>query len=275
MLYFPPMETPLVFATQLAQRIGKLLLEFYAEATFQTSLKPVRTVVTEVDLIADRLIAQAIQERFPEDVLISEELQPAYAAQSRSAARGNGAEPALWVVDPIDGTTNFSLGLHYWGVLIARLVNGWPETGVMYFPLIDELYTAQRGEGAFFNGKRLQVQPSNPDQTTTFFSCCSHTHRRYRVSVPYKTRILGSAGYSMCCVACGVALLSFDATPKVWDIAAGWLLVSEAGGNVETLDGSQPFPLQPGIEYARQSYPTLSAATPEIAARARLQIVLK
>ncbi len=275
MLYFGRMETPLSFATLLAQRIGKLLLEYYGEATFQTSLKPDRTVVTEVDLIADRLIAQAIRERFPEDGLISEELQPAYAAQSRSAARSNGPEPAMWVVDPIDGTTNFSLGLHYWGVLIARLVNGWPETGVLYFPLIQELYTAQRGEGAFFNGKRLQVQPPNPDQSATFFSCCSHTHRRYRVSVPYKTRILGSAGYSMCCVAGGVALLSFEATPKVWDIAAGWLLVSEAGGSVETLDGSQPFPLQPGIEYASQSYPTLSAATPEIAARARLQIVLK
>jgi myo-inositol-1(or 4)-monophosphatase len=275
MLYFPPVETPLVFATRLAQRTGKLLLEYYGEATFQTSLKPDRTVVTEVDLIADRLIAQAIRERFPEDVLISEELQPVYATQIRSATPGSQAEPAVWVIDPIDGTTNFSLGLHYWGVLIARLVNGWPETGVMYFPLINELYTAQRGEGAFFNGKRLQIQSLNPYQTATFFSCCSHTHRRYQVSVPYKTRILGSAGYSLCSVARGVALVSFEATPKVWDIAAGWLLVSEAGGTVETLDGSQPFPLQPGIEYASQSYPTLSAATPEIAARARLQIVLK
>ena len=275
MLYFPPVETPLVFATRLAQQTGKLLLEYYGEATFQTSLKPDRTVVTEVDLIADRLIAQAIHERFPEDVLISEELQPAYHTQIRSAAPGSQTEPALWVIDPIDGTTNFSLGLHYWGVLIARLVNGWPETGVMYFPLINELYTAQRGEGAFFNGKRLQIQSPNPYQMATFFSCCSHTHRRYQVRVPYKTRILGSAGYSMCCVARGVALISFEATPKVWDIAAGWLLVSEAGGTVETLDGSQPFPLRPGIEYASQSYPTLSAATPEIAARARLQIVLK
>jgi myo-inositol-1(or 4)-monophosphatase len=275
MLYFPPVETPLVFATRLAQRTGKLLLEYHGEATFQTSLKPDRTVVTEVDLIADRLIAQAIQEQFPEDVLISEELQPAYTAQIHSAARGSQVEPAVWVIDPIDGTTNFSLGLHYWGVLIARLVNGWPETGVMYFPLINELYTAQRGEGAFFNGKRLQIQSPNPYQTATFFSCCSHTHRRYRVSVPYKTRILGSAGYSMCCVARGVALIDFEATPKVWDIAAGWLLVSEAGGTIGTLDGSQPFPLQSGIEYASQSYPTLSAATPEIAARARLQIVLK
>jgi myo-inositol-1(or 4)-monophosphatase len=269
------METPLVFATQLAQRVGKLLIEYYTEATFETRIKPDRTVVTEVDLIADRLIAQAVQERFPNDAILSEELQPAYGAYPSSGLPDTGAIPALWVVDPIDGTTNFSLGLFYWGVVIARLVDGWPETGVMYFPLIDELYTAQRGEGAFYNGEPLQVQPPNPHNPATFFSCCSRTHRRYQVSVPYKMRILGSAAYSMCCVARSVALLSFEATPKIWDIAAGWLLVSEAGGVVETLDGSRPFPLQLGIEYAHQSYPTLCAATPQIAAKAHLQIVPK
>jgi myo-inositol-1(or 4)-monophosphatase len=269
------METPLVFTTQLAQRVGKLLIDHYTEATFETRIKPDRTVVTEVDLIADRMIAQAVQERFPNETIISEELQPDYDAHHSKGLQDGSETQALWVVDPIDGTTNFSLGLQYWGVVIARLVDGWPETGVMYFPLIDELYTAQRGEGAFYNGDRLQVKPPNPQNPATFFSCCSRTHRRYQVSVPYKMRILGSAAYSMCCVARGVALLSFEATPKVWDIAAGWLLVSEAGGVVETLDGSRPFPLQPGNQFALQSYPTLCAATPQIAAKTHLQIVPK
>jgi myo-inositol-1(or 4)-monophosphatase len=269
------METPLVFATQLAQRVGKLLIEYYNKAAFETRVKPDRTVVTEVDLIADRLIAQAVQECFPNDAILSEELQPDYNTPSGNGLLESNATPAVWVVDPIDGTTNFSLGLYYWGVVIARLVDGWPETGVMYFPLIDELYTAQRGEGAFCNGERLQVKPPDPQNPATFFSCCSRTPRRYQVSVPYKMRVLGSAAYSMCCVARGLALLSFEATPKVWDIAAGWLLVSEAGGVVETLDGSQPFPLQSGIKFAHQSYPTLCAATPKIAAKAHLQIVPK
>ena len=76
-------------------------------------------------------------------------------------------------------------------------------------------------------------------------------------------------------VARGVSLLAFEATPKIWDIAAPWLLVQEAGGVIETLDGSQPFPLKPDIDYARQNYPTLAAATSDLAIRAHQQIIPK
>jgi myo-inositol-1(or 4)-monophosphatase len=139
----------------------------------------------------------------------------------------------------------------------------------VYFPLLDELYTAQLGRGAFLNGEPIQVKPPTPDQPTAFFACCGRTHRHYTVSVPYKPRILGSAAYSLCAVARGAAVLGFETTPKLWDLAAAWLVLQQAGGAVETYAGSQPFPLQNGLDYSQLPYPTLFAATPGLLSRGR------
>lgn len=255
----------LSFTTALARQTGELLLEYFRSANLETSLKADRSIVTQADLAADQTIANAIRKQFPRDLLLSEELQTALLPSPEE-------NRAVWVVDPLDGTTNFSLGLHIWGVSIARIVNGWPETAVLYFPRIDELFTAQRGEGAFMNGERLKTTEPAPGQQSAFFTCCSRTFRRYKISLPYKTRILGSASYTLASVARGVALVGFEATPKIWDIASAWLIVSEASGVIQTLDGSRPFPLIYGQSYERQSFPTLAAATHALAGKARLQI---
>jgi myo-inositol-1(or 4)-monophosphatase len=226
-------------------------------------LKDDRTVVTEADLAADRLISEAIHKDFPGEAVLSEELHPHLE---------NEAEGIVWVVDPLDGTTNFSLGLPFWGVSIARLVGGWPQTGVLFFPLLDELYTVEKRQGARINGEELRLQPVMPDLPATFFSCCSRTFRNYQVDIPYKPRVLGSAAYSFCCVARGIALIAFEASPKIWDIAATWLLVSEAGGTVDTYDESAFFPLTAGEDYGRRSHPALAAATPQLLEKARSKI---
>lgn len=262
------MET-LTFAVQLARRTGTFLLEKFHAASSSASLKSDHSVVTEADTAADHMIAAAIRGQYPNDQLLSEELQTTYPEDARPASQ------AVWVIDPLDGTTNFALGMHFWGVLLARLVYGLPETAVMYFPVVNELYTAQRGRGAFLNEHPLRVQPPDPQRPFSFFACCSRTFRRYQVDIPYKARILGSAAYSLCMVARGAAVLGFEATPKIWDIAAPWLLVEEAGGCLQTLDESRPFPLQPGCNYAMRSFPTLAASTPELAARASQQIVAR
>lgn len=250
----------LQFASDLARQTGQLLLGYYDHRGSQVSLKTDRTVVTEADLAADQLIAAALQAAYPDDLLISEEKGTSLPA---------GASGPTWVVDPLDGTTNFSLGLPVWGVSIARIENGWPQLGALYFPLLDELYAAQLGLGATLNGEPIQVKPPMPDQPTAFFACCGRTHRRYVVKVPYKPRILGSAAYSFCAVARGAAVLGFETTPKLWDLAAAWLLLQEAGGAVEIYAGSPPFPLLAGQEFAQIPYPTLFAATPELLRRGR------
>lgn len=259
----------LQFATRLARQAGTLLLEDFYRRDLQSGLKEDHSIVTDADLASDRLITNAIQAECPGEALLSEELQPAYSPPSPQN------DAAVWIVDPLDGTSNFSLGFPLWGVLIARLVGGWPDTAVLYYPAVNELYSAQRGQGATMNGLPISVLPPDSSRPHAFFTCCSRTFRQYNIKIPYKVRILGSASYSLCAVARGMALLSFEATPKVWDIAAGWLLVQEAGGLVETLDGSQPFPLRPGLPYAHLSFPTVSAATPELLARAHAQIIPK
>lgn len=256
------MLSPLEFTSQLAREVGGFLRQNFDLHGTRTSLKPDHSVVTAADLAADRLITNSIREAYPDDAILSEEQRTQITRQA----------PATWVCDPLDGTTNFSLGLQFWGVSIARLVDGWPDTAAIYFPMLEEQYTAQRGQGAFFNGERLLAGPPAEAQPTSFFSCCSRTHRRYNVKVRYKTRILGAASYTLCAVARGVAILGFEATPKIWDIAAGWLILEEAGAVIATLDDSLPFPLLTSKEYARQDFPTLAAATAEVLEQARSQI---
>ena len=257
------MKTIIEYATRLAQNVGKQTLQYYRTGGVHAELKSDRTVVTKADLAADHRIRASIRENFPEDGIISEEDNTIYPAD----------KTFVWVIDPLDGTTNFSLGLHYWGVSIARLREGVPDLAVLYFPMLDELFTASLGGGAFLNGTCLQVNIPEPTLPATFFSCCSRAHQYYQIDIRYKTRILGSAAYGLCTVARGSAVLAFEVTPKVWDFSGSWLIVREAGGIISPLDGNSPFPLIPGTDYASKYYPVLVAATQEKwdVARAKIQ----
>jgi myo-inositol-1(or 4)-monophosphatase len=263
------MDETLNFAAQTARQAGELLKKYFLDPHLETQLKNDHTVVTEADRSADRMIHTAIETHFSSDLILSEELHPSYPKQDGSSSG------AIWIVDPLDGTTNFTLGLHIWGVLLARIVEGEPQVAVSYFPVIDEMYTAIKGQGARLNGNPIQVDPPDPSRPAAFFSCCSRTHRKYTVKIPYKTRILGSAAYSFCAVARGTAVMGFEATPKIWDLSGGWLLVQEAGGFLGTLDGSQPFPLSAKVDYAVKSFPTIIASTPALIEQATRQIIPK
>jgi myo-inositol-1(or 4)-monophosphatase len=256
------MTNELEFAADLARKTGQLLLELFSLSGSPTSQKKDLSVVTNADLQADRMVREAILKTFPQDGILTEELQTIYPAGKRS----------VWVVDPLDGTTNFSLGLPIWGVSIARLVDGWPETAALFFPPLNEMYYAQKGQGAYFNGDRLLTKPPDKKNQSTFFACCSRTHHHYNVQVPYKPRILGSAAFNICCVARGMAVLSFEAVPKLWDLAGASLVAREAGAVMESLDGSQPFPPIPEFDYAEMSFPTLTAPTGEYIVKGRTYI---
>jgi myo-inositol-1(or 4)-monophosphatase len=260
------MNADLQFVEELACSAGDLLASYYRPEGTPYKLKHDQSVVTEADIAADDLIAEAIRAAYPDDLILSEEVQPFLSPDHR----GN-----TWVVDPLDGTTNFSLGLPIWGVAIVKAIDGMPHTAAMYFPLIHEMYTAQAGAGAYLNGDRIHVRPPESGPATTFFACCGHTHRQYNVSVPYKPRILGSAVYDFCSVARGAALLCFEATSKLWDIAAPWILVQEAGGFIQAHHGQSPFPLPLNVRDSSQAYPTLSAASEKLLIKGRSWIQLK
>ena len=248
------MIDPLEFATNLAIQTGGVLQKYFKPSGIQASEKPDHTVVTEADLTADRLITSAIHEHFPQDEIISEE----------SSHRLDNTQAPVWIIDPLDGTTNFSLGLPIWGVSIARLIDGFPQIGVLYFPLINELYITKRGSGSTLNHVPITTRAPDPNQPMSFFACCSRSFRLYNINIPYKPRIMGSGAYIFCLVARGSALLGFDAAPKIWDLAAGWLLVEEAGGRNTAHEGSLPFPISTSIDYCMTNFPTLAAANAKL-----------
>ena len=253
---------PFDFTIEVALQTGNLLRKYYNPAGMQAIYKPDQTVVTQADLAADQLITQVIQKQYPQDKIISEE----------SAHRLESPQSPTWIIDPLDGTTNFSLGLTIWGVSIARLENGYPVIGVLYFPMIDELYCARQGGGAFLNHIPINTRAPDRTQPMSFFSCCSRSFRYYDINIPYKTRIMGSGAYIFCMLARGSALLGLDAAPKIWDLAAAWLLVEEAGGKIAAFEGQSPFPISSTDDFRVINFPTLAAATPDLYSFGRQRI---
>ena len=253
-------------ATSIAQRAGALLLGYFRDESLTSDWKSDYSIVTEADVAADRLIAAELAVHFPGDAILSEELAPT------SAAARPGLAPRTWVIDPLDGTTNFSLGVQHWGVSIARCDERGPDIGVLFFPALGELYVASRGAGATMNGARVHVRVPSASRPVGMLACCARTPRLYHVNLPMKVRVFGSAAYTLVCVARGSAAMGMETRPKLWDLAAGWCVVEEAGGVVETLDGSRPFPLVADCAYADRSFPIVAAASAGLLAQAREHI---
>lgn len=243
-------------------RAGQRLLDFFLDDSLLADWKSDYSIVTQADVEADRMIAEGLLGESDQDGIISEELAPTASAASEYT----------WVVDPLDGTTNFSLGIQHWGVSIARCDARGPDVGVMYFPALRELYVASRGNGATMNGKPIRVRIPDPSQPVGMLACCARTPRFHHVNLPVKVRVFGSAAYTLACVSRGSAVLGMETRPKIWDLAAGWCLVEEAGGLIETIDGSRPFPLEPGRSYGEQSFPVRAAASRTLLEQAREHI---
>ncbi len=241
------------FAKSAALQTGKLLLDHFYNGNRQGELKADRTLVTKADQNADLLLQNMIQEKYPDDGILSEEGSTEFPENDH-----------VWVLDPLDGTVNFSLGLHYWGVSIAHLENGLPQTAAVYFPVVDELYSASRGAGAELNGTPLLVSNPPVDSPYSVFVHCSRMLEKYQVKLPYKTRSLGAAAYHLCLITKGTAVLAFESTPKLWDFAGSWLIVEEAGGLIRANGELQPFPAQPGIKYSDHPYAIFAAASKEV-----------
>ena len=235
-------------AAEIALQTGKELLISFNKGKNGGEMKPDRTLVTHADRQADQLIQGYLQEQFPGEGILSEENSTVYPATKHA-----------WVIDPLDGTVNYYHGLHYWGVSIAHLVDGQPQNGAIYFPVIDELYTASRGEGAHMNDRPLSMKDKPEIELFPLFVHCSRMYQRYDVRTNFKMRSLGAAAYHLCLVAKNTAILALESTPRIWDFAAGWLIIEEAGAAVRSLGIEQPFPAQPGLDYGKKSYPVLAA----------------
>lgn len=204
----------------------------------------------------------------PEDEAASERLEAAlggiagHDVLSEEAATSFGGVEWTWVVDPIDGTSNFVAGLPYWCTSVALLRRGEPVLAAISMPVVGTRVTAVLGEGCRRDGRSVAVLEGHDladraKRHTPMF-VTGGTIRRATGWAAIKPRIMGAAALDLAFVAAGVAVASVAQDPKVWDLAAGALLVTEAGGTVTALGGEPPFPLEVGHEYVADGRPTIA-----------------
>jgi myo-inositol-1(or 4)-monophosphatase len=232
---------PLYLATAVEAVVlaGDLQMARFGQ-DFQINKKGIIDLVTEVDVAVERRFRALIAERFPDHQILAEEMG------------GAAAVPAgpCWVFDPIDGTTNFAHGLPIFCASLALEIDGVPEVAAVYDPTRKELFTAERGGGAFMNGRPLHVSSATAlvdAMLVTGFPYDVHTRVEEIVGLfgafvgqARAVRRLGSAAIDLCYVAAGRLDGFWETDLKPWDIAGGALIVSEAGGRVTNTDG-EPF----------------------------------
>ena len=152
----------------------------------------------------------------------------------------------FFIVDPIDGTTNFVKDYHFSGISVALVIDNVAELGVIYNPYADEMFYAERGQGAFCNGRRLHVSEDPIENGIIVFGTAPYheelSEKTFKLAYAYFKKALdirrsGSAALDLCTVAAGRAALFFELFLSPWDFAAGALIVTEAGGIVTDCDG--------------------------------------
>jgi myo-inositol-1(or 4)-monophosphatase len=235
-------------ATEAALAAGNLLIKRF-RTKMNVAHKGVIDLVTEVDLAAEALIVSALQSEFPGCAILAEE-------GHAGTARGRVA----WIIDPLDGTTNYAHGLPFFSVSIGLEIEGEIEFGVVHVPVLGEVFTAHRGLGARLNGVPIHVSGTSSlsaSLLTTGFPydirTSSETNLEFFAEFSrrsFAVRRAGSAAMDFCYVAAGRYDGFWELKLNPWDCAAGYLMVREAGGRVTNFRG------RPGSIYDRESLAT-------------------
>jgi myo-inositol-1(or 4)-monophosphatase len=230
-------------AIRAARAGGDVLLPFWRNLPHgAVEEKQQNDYVTRADRESEEAILRTVHERFPDDAFLGEE---------GGVREGRGGDGRTWIVDPLDGTSNFVSGFPFWCVSIAAMEAGRLAAAVVWDPLRNELYSAARGEGAFRNGERLSVS-GRPGVAGAFMATGFPFRYRHRIDAylalfravfleARAVRRAGSAALDLAYVAAGVFDGFFEFHLSPWDIAAGALLIREAGGAVTDFDGGDRF----------------------------------
>jgi myo-inositol-1(or 4)-monophosphatase len=220
---------------EIAREAGSLLARFF-ERRVAFELKGEYDLVTEADRSSERLVVERLRSHFPTHGIVAEE--------------GGGCEGSSeyrWYVDPLDGTTNFAHGYPVWNVTLALERAGELLAGVIYDPNRDEIFTVERGGGAFLNNRRIHVSAARRLEdallATGFPSRKRHlsvnVHFYHQVGmISHGVRRGGSAALDLAYVACGRLDGFWEFGLNPWDMAAGLLLVAEAGGTCGDMKGN-------------------------------------
>jgi myo-inositol-1(or 4)-monophosphatase len=189
--------------------------------------KPDGTIVTEADRISEDLIVSRIHAAFPDHSILGEE---------KTTEIRDWAGP-LWIIDPIDGTSSFVRGMPIWGVSLGYFENCEPVAGVFYMPKLDECYWATAEGAAFLNGEPIAMADPEQIDSESVMAVGSDFHRVAVNRFPGKVRSFGSLAANLCYVARGSVTAAVSSRTRIWDIAAGGLIVQCAGGVLRFLDG--------------------------------------
>lgn len=228
----------------IKSRIGQ-----FAEPDLKHSM---HDLVTEVDKGSERLIRNLIGTHFPHHSFLGEEgVEPGPEASARALEKVSDAE-YLWIVDPIDGTTNYVHDFPFYSVSIALARKGQVIVGVVYDPSRDELFVAERGKGAYVHGKRMNVSGEKALRQSLVATGFPADHvaalpanlKQIHAIAPQvrNVRVAGSAALHMAYLAAGRLSGFWEIGLNAWDLAAGSLLVEEAGGRVTDQSG-EPYHL--------------------------------
>ncbi len=208
------------------------------------------SLITACDRWSDETLVRGLADLYPGEGVLSEE--------------GNRKVPntqRYWVVDPLDGTTNYAAGIPYWAISMARFDNGRPDLAILDVPPLRQRIVSIRGQGAWRNGKAI-LPPSLSTNPAGCASLCSRSigvlqklpDRRF----PGKIRLLGVASLNLVSVAMGQTVAALEATPKIWDLAAAWLVLSELGCPIHWLR-NHPYALAQGEDLTNTDFPILVA----------------
>ncbi|MEK6949187.1 MAG: inositol monophosphatase family protein [Nanoarchaeota archaeon] len=215
-----------------AKEAGKIVMKYYGNPG-KLKYKNIRSIVTKADLLSEKKIMEIVGRKFPEHNFLAEE----------SGLTKKGSE-YTWIIDPIDGTTNFVSNIPEFVVSIALAKNNEVIMGTVYNPCTKDMYFAEKGKGSYLNGKRLQVSKKNKlNEAIATFSLPSNiniSRKTLRIlSRSYGTfrgvRNFGSAALNLCYIAGRRMDLYFTLDIRPWDAAAAKLIVEEAGGKVTNI----------------------------------------
>lgn len=230
-----PMRKELKVAMEAAQEAGKILKEMFGKVSRE--LKVDKSIVTKADLEADKVIRAIIEEHFPDHSILDEESPEKVGSEYK------------WIIDPLDGTTNFSTYIPFFNTSIALFKNDKPIIGVVHSPFLDEMFYTEAGNGAFLNNKKITVSETNEIGKSIIGFCHGsdeesvkkiiHIFSKMKM-INQKFRQFGSAALELCYLACGRIDAFLVPGLKAWDVASGFLIAKEAGAVVTDFEGN-PF----------------------------------
>ena len=232
------MKQTIEFITNLAKGAGEILRAGYGEV-HQIDYKGPINLVTEVDKQAEDYIVSKIREPFPSHSIIAEE-----------SGKLDGEKEKRWFIDPVDGTSNYARGLPLFATSIAYAEKGEMRLGCIYDPMRDECFYAEKGSGAWLNGKTIHVSNTKElinAMLVTGFPYDIHkkenniNHFSNIIREVHTLRRLGSAAIDLVYVAAGRLDGYWEIDISPWDIAAGTLIIEEAGGTVTTTNGNSVY----------------------------------